>query len=93
MLEVYNIVNQNFYILYSIYSYYKILCGAVIASATNGHCCPTWTTHTPDPQVTSASLDALFPGPGCPGPSARLWCGLSRPGVRSQRGLWRGGCC
>ena len=73
MLEVYNIVNQNFYILYSIYSYHKILCGAVIASATNGHCCPTWTTHTPGPQVTSASLDALFPGPGCPGPSARLW--------------------
>ena len=45
MLKVYNIVNQNFSVLYSIYSHYKIPCGAVRAGATKGHCCPTW-THT-----------------------------------------------
>lgn len=38
------------------------------------------------------SLDALFPDPGCPRPSARLWCGLSGAGhsLRSVRWLLLG---
>lgn len=62
MLKVYNMVNRNFSVLYSIYSHYKIPCGGVRAGATKGHCCPTW-THTLQARVTSASLDALFSGP------------------------------
>lgn len=86
MLKVYNIVNQNFSVLYSIYSHYKIPCGAVRAGATKGHCCPTW-THTLQAPGHLCIPRRSVPRSCCPRPSARRWCGLSGAGrsLRSAR--------